>query len=44
MRRFELGSTPLVQLRRIGLDPAKHRGVVDADAAFPQEFIRVARA
>jgi hypothetical protein len=44
VRDFELRPTPLVQLRRIALDPAKHRGVVDPHAAFPHELFHVAVA
>jgi len=33
-----------IQLRRVALDPAKHRGVVDPHALFPQECFHIARA
>ena len=42
--RTQRRPTPLVQLWRIALDPAKHGGVVDPHAAFAQEFFQVALA
>jgi hypothetical protein len=44
VRDFELRPTPLVQLWRVALDPAKHRGVVDLHTPFLQELFHIAIA
>jgi hypothetical protein len=36
-----MGATALVELRGIPLDPPKHRGVIDGDAAFPQQLFDI---
>jgi hypothetical protein len=39
--RPQIRTTPPVQLRRVVLDPAKHRGVVDPYPALPQKLFNV---
>jgi hypothetical protein len=42
--RTQKGLAPSVQIWRIALDPAKHRGMVDPLTAFPHELFHVAVA
>ena len=40
----QVRSTPFIEFWSIGLDPAKHRRMVDPHATFPQQFFHVAIA
>ena len=41
VRLGEMGTTPLVELRRVALHPPKYSGVIDGDPTFPQQFFDI---
>ena len=41
VRHFQPRSTAVIQLRCLALDPAKHGGMIDKDAAFPPQFFPI---
>jgi hypothetical protein len=41
IRSCEIGSAAFIELRRIALDPAEHRRMIDVEASLQQEFFHV---